>query len=67
MGDNIYACILYYILLLSFITRLALVHRERPFTDACELNIDEYVKLFKRSSTHKKSSFNRIYNCIISF
>lgn len=41
--------------------------RERPFTDTCELNIDEYVELFKRSSTHKKSSFNRIYNCIISF
>lgn len=48
---------LYYILLLSFITRLALVHRERPFTDTCELNIDEYVELFKRSSTHKKKQF----------
>lgn len=51
MRDNIYACILYYILLLSFITTLALVQRERPFTDTYQLNIDEFVELIKRSIT----------------
>lgn len=41
----------YYILLLSVINTLALVQRERPFTDTCQLNIDEFVELLKKIGT----------------